>query len=190
MTETLYKSGIYIRADLTALIEALASGLEGLGYIVERASGGPLPSSPDTLATISLMTWTDKWVWLHFNDDKDWMGEIVDGVKNGPLYTDIIHCYYEPDLGEYSYTCFRSGILVETFSSGGPGLGTIVFKSDLRKISIGSIIDAGKFMVESLSMLGLEPLPGEPDSQETTQICFSPPEKGSFFRMLLGALKK
>lgn len=144
-----FNSGIYLRADVNELISAISARLEELGYLVEAALTAPSSPPSEKGTTISLMPWTDKWVWLHFDDDKDWMSEIIDGVKDGPLYTDIIHCYYEPGLVEYSYTCFRSGKLMETFSSGGPGLGTIVFKSDLRKISIGSIIDAEKFMTES-----------------------------------------
>jgi len=186
----LYKTGIYVRADKTELIEALSSGIEDLGYNVEPVSIGSLTPLPDKGTTLSIVPWTDKWVLLHFDDDKDWMGELLEGVKDGPLYTDIIHCYYRPDQGEYSYTCFRSGDLVETFSSGGPGLGTVVFKSELRIIPLGSIIDAEKFMTESLIMLGLETPPVQQDKEETVWIRVSPPEKGSFFRMLVGGPKK
>lgn len=185
-----YKTGIYVLADMAELMEALSSSLEDLGYLVEQRVDRSGASPPDQGTTISLVPWTDKWVRLHFDDDRDWISEIVDGVSEGPLDTHIIHCYYDPDGGEYSYTSFRSGKMVEMFSSGGTGLGTILFRSELRKVPIGSIMDARKFMVESVTMLGLDPLPDEPEIKKKAWISFSPPEKGSFLRSLLGAVKK
>jgi hypothetical protein len=183
----LYKTGIYIHAEIPSLVETLTSELERLGCNVDPASSEPPTSLPDNKTTISIMQWTDEWVRLHFTGEKNWMGEIVEGAADGPLRQDIVHCYYEPEMGEYSYTYYKSGKLVETFSSSGPGLGTIVFRSELRKIPVGNIIDARKFMTESMSMLGLEPLPATSDFQETVWICFSPPEKKSFLKLLLGA---
>jgi len=186
----LYKTGIYVHAEMGSLVEALSSGLEGLGCRVDPASSGFSTPLPDTSTVISLMPWTEKWVRLHFAGDKDWLGQIVEGVAGGPLHQDIIHCYYEPELGEYSYTYYQLGKLIETFSSGGPGLGTIVFRSELRKIPVGNILDSKKFMTESMSMLSLEPLPATSDFQETMWIYFSPPEKKSFLKRFLGSVRE
>jgi len=186
----IYKTGIYVHAQMASLIDALCSGLEGLGCNVEQASSEPLTPLPDNRTTISLMPWTDEWVRLHLTGDKDWISEMVEGAAGGPLHQKIIHCYYESQLRECSYTYYHSGKLVETFSSGGPGLGTIVFRSELRKVPIGNIMDSSRFMTESMRMLGLEPLPAASDFPETVWICFSLLEKKSFFKLLMEACRR
>ena len=52
----LYKTGIYVNAEMTSLVEALSSGLEGLGCRVDPASSGFPTPLPDKSAALRACT--------------------------------------------------------------------------------------------------------------------------------------
>lgn len=180
-----YRSGIYIREQLQDIAEGLSNCLKGYGFVTRQDLGAD--ESPDTGSEILLTSWIGGWsrIQIEHNDPNSRI--ILDSLTLDEVFESVIHCRYEPDLHEFSYSYFREGVVVEAFSCVGMAMPALEFISELRKVPLHNIVEGRKFMVESLRNLGVEPLVSPLPEEQSVSMVVIPP-KNSLLKKLLGAL--
>lgn len=183
-----YISGIYVLEDVALLADSLAAGISRMGCRVHDPT--PDAAVPDRKNTVEVFIndWCDGWAQIRLLGDVDGTGYVTEHLTVQTPRKKVIFCRYEPDLGEFSYTCLHVGQEVERFSCDGPGLESIAFSSDLRKVSLTGMVNVRAFMENSMTGQGLEPRHEGSIRTGLSTIRFSPPGKSSLIKKLLGAM--
>ena len=182
-----YLSGIYVRQEPSRLAELLCRCLSKRGCEV-HLDDRPSPAADDLVHRISLLPWVEDWSRMQISHDDPGYGLILESIIEDPSSLEVVACRYEPDQHDYSYSCYRSGQLMEHFASGGPGMGSISFTSEIRTISLAKVLDAKGFMSRSMEEIGIRPRGGKGRKPEKIDIHFALPGRPSLFRRILAFL--
>ncbi len=182
-----YRSGIYIKEKPSTVAEGLSGRLNRYGFTTRQT--GRRNESPGTGAEseIHLSSWARGWSIIHVDHEDPNSRIILDSITIDEPFASVVHCRYEPDMHEYSYSYFQDGTAMEVFSCVGMAMPALDFISELRKVPLHTIVEGRKFMVESLKNLGVEPLT-QPVNQGSTVSMVLVPPRNSILKKLLGAL--
>ncbi len=183
-----YTSGIYVLEDAAVLAESLAAGVVRLGcHIYDPALEGKPPVRKNTVE-VSIADWHDGWSRIRLLGDVAGTEYVTEHLAVQTPREKVIFCRYEPDVGEFSYSCLHMGQEVEHFRSDGPGLESIVFSSELRKVPLTGMLNVRAFINSSLTAQGLGPRHEGSIRTGPLIIRFSPFGDPSMIKKLLGAM--
>jgi hypothetical protein len=185
----LIESGIYVLSDTPIVAEAIQEVLGVLDYAVEAES---LPArydeDPGTIG-LTISPWGKGWTHVRYSREEPIRPLLEELVNYGGL-GEMAYCHFKPDDHQYSYHLYRSGRMVESFSSGGSAMGAISFTSELRNVPLHRILDARRFLIESLEAFGMTVVPRREDSRSPAIEIRAVPQKttpmGRLLRMLKG----
>ncbi len=182
-----YRSGIYVSKHPIHLGRDLVERLRRQGLVTST-----LPEdtdreiSPEDMVLV-LTHWRGGWSRIQISHEDPRSQLVLDAITMDDPIEKVIHCRYEPDRYEFSYSYFQTGKVVEAFSSAGAAMPAVEFISDLRTIPLHKIIEGRRFMVESLKGLGIEPYETVPSEEGGIRIVLSSARE-SVLKKLLGAL--
>ena len=180
-------SGIFVSTQLDYLLSSLPDRLVQSGPPRLTVEVEPEDPGTEEQPALRIVQWSDKWLFIEPDGPMELTTLVVESLIGKDPVNELLSCHYKPDEGEYSYTLFREGILLETFETSGPTLENVNFTSELRKISLQDLLKASDFMVESLSQFGIDPGSSPRVEVGETLIHVHFPAKRTFWQVLLGA---
>ncbi len=182
-----YRSGIYVSRHPIHLEKDLAERLEGYGLFISASrKDTDQEISPEDMVLV-LTQWRGGWSRIQVSHEDPRSRLVLDAITLDEPIERVIHCRYEPDRHEFSYSYFLAGKVVEAFSSAGAAMPAVEFISDLRTVPLHSMVESRRFMIESLKGLGIEPYETVPPEEGDIRIVLSS-AKESVLKKLLGAL--
>lgn len=180
-------SGIFVRTGFDGLAEQLVQRLSDQGPVNlqivfpgrgERGEGG---------VCIELSRWSDKWCRLEIDGDQAGVDLVLEALVTRDPFEEVLTSHFKPGAEEYSYTLYRDGRVMETFNSKGPGVESIHFISELRRIPLQTLMSASRFMTSSMYDHGVSE-DDRVDGGEKVFIDLVLPGKPTFFQSILGAV--
>jgi len=181
-------SGIFVKAELDDLISSLPGRLVAQGPARLTVSDKPEGPDPDQLPVLELCRWSNDWCLVKITSSEEIADLVVLSLVRPEPIGEVLSCHFRPEAGEYSYTLFREGKLLETFESRGPSLETVRFTSELRKIPLQSLLRASDFMIESMGQYGVVSSPGSNADVQKVTFYLNFPGKKTFWQALLGTV--
>ncbi|UCG39616.1 MAG: hypothetical protein JSV00_05190 [bacterium] len=179
-------SGIYVKTQLEELAEELPLRIEAATPV---KVGRNIPHSsavPEAGAVLHLSRWAEGWCHIEVAGDSEGVTVVVESLVGREAVGEVFVCHWEPSTGEYGYTFFRGGKLLEQFGVKGPALESVNFVSEVRRVDLQELIRAPDFMKTALQYFGIPAGTGSP-AAERVRHDISLPGKRSFWRTLLGA---
>ncbi len=179
-------NGIFIRANFGGLAEQIVERLSDQGPVNLKIEFPGRGEPSEGKVCIELSRWSDKWCRLETEGDQKGVDLVLEAlVTNDPL-EEVLTSYFKPGDEEYSYTLFRDGRVMETFDSRGPGVESIRFISELRRVPLQTLMSASQFMTLSMDDHGLSEK-DRVDGGETVLIDLVLPGNPTFLQSILGA---
>ncbi len=182
-----YRSGIFVSKHPIRLGRDLVERLERQGLVTSILTEGTDREISSEDMVLVLTHWRGGWSRIQISHEDSRYQLVLDAITLDDPIEKVIHCLYEPDRHEFSYSYFRTGKVVEAFSSVGAAMPAVEFISDLRSIPLHNIVEGRRFMIESLKGLGIEPYETVPPEEGGIRIVLSS-AKESVLKKLLGAL--
>ncbi|UCF88245.1 MAG: hypothetical protein JSV70_07455 [bacterium] len=181
-------SGVFVRADLDELVSSLPGRLAARGSSRLNVAGEPDTRAPKDQAALEVSSWSEEWCLIEITGPEELTALIVDCVVNHEPLSEVLPCRFQSRTGDFSYSLYREGRLMESFESRGPSIETVNFTSDLRRVQLQTLLRASDFMIRSMSHFGIDP--GQRLADEVMKVRFhvSLPGKRSFWQSLLGAV--
>jgi hypothetical protein len=180
-------TGIFVRIDLDDLILSLPGRLIASGpprlTVVKKSEG----SGIEEASVLELSQWSEEWCLIEVNGPEELNILVVQSVVRYEPMREVLSCRYRTDAGEFSYALFREGISMEAFESGGPSIGSVNFKSDLRRVPLKNMLRAADFMIESMRQFGIDPNLRSMAEVRKTEFHVKLPGKRTLWQTLLGA---
>ena len=176
-----------MRSNAHVLAQSIEESLRQLGYIVAAEDAASEEEDRGEEIRLSVSPWADNWSRVHLFDEerlRPLLEELVDHDSLG----EMIYCHFKPEENQYSYHLYRAGRMVESFTSGGSGMGSVSFTSDLRQIPLQKLLEAEPFFLASLELFGmtLRPLGKHRGVSEVEIVAV--PGKTSFLKRFFGSI--
>lgn len=179
-------SGIFIRADHDGLDKLLAIRLAEYGPAGLKVESPGTGKAAGNRVCLKLTRWSDKWCLLEAEGHHQGVDLVLEVLLNQDPLEEVLTSRFSPGAEEYGYTLYRAGRVIEMFNSRGPGVETIHFVSELRRVPLQTLMNASGFMAASMADHGVsEDSRIEPG--DTMRIDFLVPGKPTFLQSILGA---
>jgi hypothetical protein len=183
----MFPTGILVRTDLDYLNSSLPGRLVACGPARLAVEVEPEDPGSEERFVLELSQWSDEWCLIKINGSEELASLVVESVVGHEPVREVLSCSYLSDAGEYSYSLFREGTLLETFESKGPSIETVKFVSELRRVPLQDLLKASYFMTESMNRFGIEAGPGSMSDLRKIRLQVKLPDKKTFWQTLLGA---
>jgi hypothetical protein len=180
-------SGIFVRIELDELISSLPGRLTASGPSRLTIAMEPEDSEPEEHPALELSKWSDEWCLIEITGPEELTELVVQSVVGPEPVREVLSCHFRSEAGEYGYAFFREGDLLETFESSGPSIETVNFTSELRRISLQSLLKASDFMLGSMSNFGIDSCSRPIGEVRKVRFHVKLPGKRTFWQTLLGA---
>lgn len=181
-------SGVFVRADLEDLISNLPARLTAIGPPRLKVTWEPEDPGPEEPSVLDLSCWSDKWCLIEVTGPDELTTLVVASIVSLKPACEVLPCSFRPEDGEFSYTLFRDGRLMESFEGKGPSMESVNFTSELRRVQLQDLLRMSEFMIESLGQFGIVPGSGPATEVRKVRLHVSLPGKRSFWQALLGAV--
>ena len=137
---------------------------------------------------LELSSWTDEWCLIEITGPDELTALVVDCFVGHQPVCEVLPCIYRPEAGDYSYTLFRDGRLMESFEGRGPSVESVNFASELRRVQLQDLLRASDFMIESMGQFGIDPVSESATEVHKVRLHIKLPGKRTFWQALLGAV--
>jgi hypothetical protein len=182
-------NGIFVRAGLDGLAEEIVQRLSGQGplnlQIEVPGSGEPGVGK----ACVRLSRWSETWCHLEVQGAQEGIDLLLESLVAHDPFEEVLTCHFKPEAEEYGYVLYRSGQVMEKFDSRGPGIESIHFISEMRRVPLQTLMSASQFMIASITEHNVHE-DDRVDGGEKILIDLTLPDKPTFFQSLLGAASK
>ncbi|UCF31429.1 MAG: hypothetical protein JSV26_03150 [bacterium] len=183
------ESGIYVRSDVDTLAQFLTEFLPRLGFDLSVDRELPSAGSHGDRIDLTVGPWSEDWCRILVRGNDDRIRPLLEELVDSPAVLEVVYCHFEPKACQYSYHLYRGDRLVESFASGGPGLGSVSFQSELRNVPLQRILDARRFTLESIRSFGMAVVPAG-DHRHGKQVEITAiPRRRSVLRRVVQALR-
>ena len=177
-------SGVLVKAGLEDLAPSLPDRLllHGPHRLKVEAAGEDTVPGERSFLEISLRP--DGWCLIETTGPDELKDLVVQSLVQTDPEGEVVSCEFRPEKGEYAYTLFREGKLLEAFESRGPSFEAVSFTSELRRVELKELLKASDFMIRSVSLHGIVPGPGTVAGRVRFYVELPGPK--SFWEKLLG----
>ncbi|MDF1535768.1 MAG: hypothetical protein P1S46_04595 [bacterium] len=182
-------SGIFVRTGFDGLADLIVQRLSDHGPFNLRIDypGGKEPA--DGMVRVGISRWSGKWCRLEVEGAQEGVDLLLEAlVAHDPL-DEVLTSHFKPEGEEYSYILYRDGKVMEKFDSRGPGIESVHFISELRRVPLQTLMSASDFMILSMCEHGIH-RDGEHEEAEAVFIDLTLPGKLTFLQSLLGAVSR
>jgi hypothetical protein len=179
-------SGIFIRSGFDGLAEQIVQRLSDQGPAGLKVEIPGKGEQGEGKVCVELSRWSDKWCRLEAEGEPEGVDLVLEALVTRDPLEEVLTSHFKPGEEEYSYTLFRGGHMMETFDSRGPGVESIRFISELRRVPLQTLMSASQFMTLSMDDHGLSEK-DRVDGGETVLIDLVLPGDPSFLQSILGA---
>jgi hypothetical protein len=180
-------SGIFIRTGFDGLAEQLIQRLiaQGPANLKIESPGGKEPT--DGRVRVRISKWSEVWCRIEVEGVQEGIDLVLQILVAHDPFDEVLTIHFKPGVEEYSYILYRNGQMMEKFASSGPGIESIHFVSELRRVPLQSLMSAARFMTAAMGEYGVHPNERVEGEAETALIDLVLPGKPTFLQSLLGA---
>ena len=181
-------SGIFVRTGFEGLAEQLVQRLtvQGPSNLKIESPGGNEPT--DGRVRLRISKWSEVWCRIEVEGVQEGIDLVLEILVTHDPFDEVLTIHFKPGVEEYGYVLYRDGQVMEKFDSRGPGIESIHFVSELRRVPLQTLMSAARFMTAAMGEYGVHRNERLEEDAGTVLIALALPGKPTFLQSLLGAV--
>jgi hypothetical protein len=180
-------SGIFVRTGFDGLAEQLVQRLIDQGPPKLKIESPGKKELADGRVRVRISKWSEVWCRIEVEGVQEGVDLVLQSLVVHDPFDEVLTIHFKPVVEEYSYVLYRDGQMMEKFNSSGPGIESIHFISELRRVPLQTLMSAARFMTAAIGDYGVHQNERVEGEAETVLIDLALPDKPTFLQSLLGA---
>ncbi len=181
-------NGIFVRTGFEGLAEQLIQRLTTRGPANLKVEDSEGKEPIDGRVRVRISKWSEVWCRVEVEGVQEGIDLVLQILVAHDPFDEVLTIHFKPGVEEYGYVLFRDGKVMEKFDSRGPGIESIHFVSELRRVPLQALMSATRFMTAAMGDYGVHPDKRLEEDAGTVLVDLVLPGKPTFLQSLLGAV--